>query len=517
MKKIFSLQKTDLLTAVAVLAAIVSCVYLLVRSVLYGFSDYGWTEKCIGLILLMAEGFVVVHGAGYAMNVYKVSRQKQALEDGDLLAEQQKCAGPDGPSVAILVPARNEPREVLESTFITINNINYRNKTVYFLDDSTQESFRAEAEELARDYHLRLFRRTKPWHGAKAGIVNDCLETLTEDYVAVFDADQNPMPKFLSSLVPFLARNPGLAFVQTPQFYSNIQHNPIARAATLQQAVFYEYICEGKGLEDSMFCCGTNVVFRARALREVGGFDESSVTEDFATSLKLHILGWRSLYYGHVYAFGAGPETLRAYFQQQFRWAAGTLGVFKKVLAAFLRAPNALKPFQWLEYFLSSTYYFVGLAFYILMLCPIIYLVFGIPSFFARPGVYFFAFLPYIILSLTIFYVALRQRNYKVKDLFLGQLLGVLAITVYIRAALTAILGVKISFGVTPKGREARMPYLRLWPQLGLLTGNFMALVWGMNRFYYEQDLSLLVNSFWGLYHFLLLTSIFYFNREASA
>ncbi len=504
----------DALGALAALTVASACVYVVIRAVLYASSDYSMVEKAFGLLLLLAEIFVIIHGIGYAMNVFKVFGHQADAPDADLAREQKLCVGANGPSVAILVPARNEPKDVLETTFITINNIDYQNKKVYFLEDSTQEKFRQEAEELARDHGLTIFRRTKPWHGAKAGIVNDCLETLTEEYVAIFDCDQNPMPKFLMSLVPFLTRDKGLAFVQTPQFYSNIQDNRIAQASTLQQAVFYEYICEGKGLEDSMFCCGTNVIFRAQALKDIGGFDESSVTEDFATSIRLHIRGWRSLYYGHVSAFGVGPETLRAYFQQQFRWAAGTLGVCKKVFQAFFKDPRALKPRQWIEYFLSSTYYFVGIAFYIMMLCPVMYLVFGIPSFFARPEVYFLAFVPYIILSMSIFYLALRKRHYSVKHLFLGQLLGVLAFTVYIRAAFTAILGVKIGFGVTPKGREKAMPYWRLWPQIVMMMANFIALVWGANRFIYEQDMALVVNSFWGLYHFLLLCGMFYFNEE---
>lgn len=471
-------------------------------------------EKTFGGLLLMAELFVLVHGVGYAMNVFKVLLHSVEGGQSPLPNDEKQCAGDAGPSVAILVPARNEPREVLERTFITINNVVYKNKKVYFLDDSTEENYQKEAADLAQSYGLELFRRTKPWHGAKAGIVNDRLETLTEDYVTIFDADQNPMPKFLNTLIPYLENDQRLAFIQTPQFYSNIQDNRVAMGATLQQAVFYEYICEGKGLGDSMFCCGTNVVFRAKALKEVGGFDESTVTEDFATSVRLHVRGWKSLYYGHVSAFGVGPETLGAYFRQQYRWACGTLTVFKKVLKEFLCRPTALKPLQWLEYFFSSTYYLAGIFFFILMLCPILYLLFSVPSFFARPEIYFLSFLPYLVLSTGVFYLALRKRHYALKHLFLGQLLGMLAFSVYIRAAFTALLGIKTSFGVTPKGKGAHIPYRLLWPQLGMMI-NFIAVVWGINRFVYEQDIALLVNSFWATYHFLLMSSVFYFNEES--
>jgi len=514
LKNIRAQKRSDVLGAVAVTAAVAAMVYTVVRAVLFSTAQYTLLERGIGFLLLFAELFVVVHGIGYAISVFQIFRQKDQEETLAPLPEQKKNESKAGPFVAVIVPARNEPKDVLETTFITIKNMTYENKVVYFLDDSTIDSFKREAEELAKEYGLVLFRRTKPWHGAKAGVVNDCLETIQEEFVAVFDADQNPMPKFLSAVVTVLKTDERLAFVQTPQFYSNIENCPVARASNLQQSVFYEYICEGKSLTGSMFCCGTNVVFRTKALKEVGGFDETTVTEDFSTSVSLHARGWKSLYYNHVGVFGVGPETLRAYFLQQFRWASGTITVFKRLLSLFIKNPRMLSFTQWVEYFLSSTYYFVGMAFFVLMLCPIVYLTIGIPSFFANPAVYFFAFLPYLVLTTHVFYGALKKRHYRVKDLFLGQWLSVLACTVFMRASLAALIGVKISFGVTPKGKESAMPLIRLWPQMTLWLANFIAIVWGMNRYYYEMEPAIAVNSFWALYHFLLLSGIFYFNRD---
>ncbi len=184
----------------------------------------------------------------------------------------------------------------------------------------------------------------------------------------------NPFPEFVEPLAARMEANPKLAFIQTPQYYTNFDSNRIAHASGLQQAVFYEYICEGKSLTDAMFCCGTNVIFRREALMDVGGFDETSVTEDFATSLKFHLKGWRSAYIGKVMAFGMGPEDLGGFFKQQFRWALGTVGLFRTVLGFFLRHPKQLVFVKWWEYFLSSTHYFIGLVFLILVLCPLLYM-----------------------------------------------------------------------------------------------------------------------------------------------
>ena len=502
--------KRDFYNAIVLLTIIAILVYLVARTALFLFAEYRAFDKFFSILLVSGEFFVLLHGFGYVLNIFRALRQPQ-----EKARETPGRGLKEEPPVAVLVAARNEPRQVLEDTFIALNNLNYKNKSVYFLDDSNKEKYKREAEALSKEYNLTLFRR-KLQHGAKAGIINDCLKNLTQKYIAVFDADQNPLPEFLNAVIAIMEKDERLSFVQTPQFYSNIEESRVARGSAFQQAVFYEYICEGKNTGGSMFCCGTNIVFRRRALLDVGGLDESSVTEDFATSVKLHSRGWKSLYFNHVYAFGMGPNDLRGYYKQQFRWATGTIGVFKKLIWKLLTRPFSLRPLQWWEYLLSSSYYLVGLAFLFLMICPVIYILFEVPSFFARPQVYFLAFLPYITLSMSVFYMVLASRNYKTKDLFLGQLLGVSAFSVYIRAALSALLGVRTAFGITEKTRGRAIAYIRLWPQMTLLSLNFIAVVWGINRFIYEREPAILVNAFWALYHFIVLSGIFYFNEETS-
>ncbi|MFH0986335.1 MAG: glycosyltransferase [Candidatus Omnitrophota bacterium] len=508
-----SQRSSIILESAGILAILSSMTYLVVRGVLLERAKYSAVDGVFAVLILLAEAFILLHGIGYAAAILWSQKRSKMISDfstGDRSSRIETC-----PFVAILIPARHEPREVLSRTFITINNIEYANKRIYFLDDSVKEEYHKEAEELARKFGLQLFRRTKPWHGAKAGIINDFLEQMTEKYVVIFDADSNPMPDFLSPLVPIMEANEKLAFIQTPQFYTNINTNRIARAAMLQQAVFYEYICDGKGTVDAMFCCGTNVILRVSALKAVGGMDERTLTEDFSTSLRLHAHGFSSLYYNHVGAFSMGPEDLNSYFTQQFRWASGTLQVLRDLFWLLLTRPFSLKPWQWFQYFLSSTYYLIGFAFFSLILGPLLYIFFKVPSFYASPSVYFLSFLPYVILSTSVFYFSLRKRNYKPWDLVLGQFLGAMTFLVYVQAALAVLSGSKLSFGVTSKVKGKAMSFRALWPQLAVLMLTFAAPVWAANRYVYEHEPSLIINGFWAIYQFLIFSTIFYFNRRA--
>lgn len=488
-------------------------VYANVRIIfsIWSSQDYSFVENFFSITLLLGEMFILLHAVGYAINLIRSTKH------WDIKATEDLYRLPDElPEVAVLVAARHEPKEVLNETFRSISNLRYPAKNVYFLDDSSDDSYKKEAEALAALYGLKLFRR-EVRHGAKAGIVNDCLRSLKEKYVVIFDADQNPMPGFLIPLISMMERDPKLAFIQTPQFYSNVNSCRVARAATYQQSVFYEYICEAKGSSKAMFCCGTNVIFRREALMSVGGLDESVVTEDFATSVKLHMAGWESMYYNHVSAFGMGPETLGSYFMQQSRWAKGTIGVFKKIVGKFFTRPFSMSPARWWEYFLSGTYYFVGIALIFLMICPIAYLLFNVPSFFIHKDVYISVFLPYFTLSLGVFITTLHARHYSVKGLLMAQVLTYITFPVLVVAAFQALFGIQGTFGITQKGKGKALPYYTLWPQILFMMLNFIAFVWGLNRFYYERDFSLIVNCFWVFYHFLAMAGIFYFNEDAPA
>jgi len=528
-----------ILLLIPIACIVMAIMYLMVRTFLFLILDYQWYEKTVALFLLFAETFIIVHGIGYFLEIFHIVLHGKGLAQADQPPPPLKTY----PPVAIIVSSYNEPLEVVEDTLISFYNLMYPNKTIYFLDDTRydlpnqdpeeRKEYRAAIDDMCRRIGVHLFRRQ--WRGAKAGMINDFLDfihgekregfehynfsdtkrTEKEKYIVVFDADQNPLPNFVEPLVARMEATPRLAFIQTPQYYTNFDSNRIARASGLQQAVFYEYICEGKSLTDAMFCCGTNVIFRREALMDVGGFDETSVTEDFATSLKFHLKGWRSAYLGKVMAFGMGPEDLGGYFKQQFRWALGTVGLLRRVLGSLVRHPRQLVFVKWWEYFLSGTHYFIGLVFLILVMCPLLYLFLSVPSYFARPEIYAIFFVPYLVLTLTIFFWTLRQRNYLLKDIIQGQLLMAITFPVFIKAAILGLLGVKGTFGITPKAGAMQLPLKALWIQLSLAALNFSAIIWGINRLIYEREpaAALIVNMVWCLYHFFILSSVLYFNN----
>lgn len=497
-------KKFNLVTALIVLMIIVIIIYFTIRIIFLYFAQYTNLEKFLAILFFFSEVYVMFHAFGYFRGIYQLNHSQESDWPKEQLTEY--------PPTAILIPARHEPAEILENTIISCYNLSYPNKTIYILDDSTEQKYKEEARQIADKYGCRLFSRNQR-HGAKAGIIDDCLKQLTEKYIAIFDVDQNPIGHFLEETISTLEADSKLAFVQSPQFYSNLNDSRIAFAADMQQAVFYEYVCEAKSSCDSMICCGTNVVLRRQALEDVGGFDETTVTEDFATSFKFHAKGWKTLYNNHVNTFGKGPEDLASYFNQQNRWAHGNVSVLKKVIANLLRSPKILKPSQWWEYCVTGSYYLVGWGYIFLIFCPIIYVFFTLPSFFMDPVVYLCTYLPYLILASVLFGSMMKRRNYGYGQVFKGQLLFFLSLPSYLIGSLSALLGIQKRFKITLKAGSKSVSYFSLWPQLSIWIVNLAAIVWGINRFIYDFSAAIFVNVIWITYHFFLFSSVFYFNE----
>ena len=473
---------------------------------------YRLVDRIGSLFLIFGFAFVVIHGVGYANSMLKAMWGYKEMKT-------RMFAPLGAPRVVCIVACFNEPPEVLEETVGALVALDYANKRVVILDDSTNMESQQGARDVAARFGIECVQRTKR-RGYKAGALNDYLRQCDAEFVAIFDADALPVSNFLSDVVPMIEENPRLAFVQTPQFYANTEVSYVALAAARQQNVFYEYICEGKSYSRAMFCCGTNVIFRRAALSDVGGFDEKSVTEDFATSFQMHAKGWDSLYLNRVFVYLLAPENLAAYFTQQSRWSFGTLGTARQIIKEFLKHPRALKLGQWWEYFLSATYYWIGWVNFIFMCLPIAYIFFGVQPLQQDTFTYLAVFVPYFLFSLNMFYAGMESRGFPLNQMVLGQQIGFISFPVHMSSAISGLLGFKRPFGVTPKGVGGRVSWISLWFQILMLLLSLAAFVWGMWGWIsgeQRNSTAILINSFWALYHVWMLGSVFTLNQPVRA
>jgi cellulose synthase (UDP-forming) len=496
--------------------SIVVMVYFFVfRGFLFLMGEYSLIDWLPAFLLLFGEMFLLFHSFGFALSMIKSLRYPLSSETSALKSE---------PFVAVLVPTYSEPLELVERTLRAALEMDYGNKKIFWLDDTEDPGQVQRSRKLAEELGVNYIRRPDN-RFQKAGALNYALthtEAGLSKYFAVFDADMAPEKNYLKVTVPYLEGNYKLALVQTPQSYGNLE-NVVTRAAYTQQTIFFGPICEGKNVSNAIFCCGTGFTARTGAFKSVGFFVTDSVTEDFATSKHIHSLGWKTKYHNEVLVRGVGPSSLLQYFKQQGRWSFGTIGMIKLLFKSFLRKPACLTVSQWWEYFVSSTWYLCGLAWFCLMIPPIAFLLFG-----ARPIIvslveYFYVFVPYITFTMIHFFGNMWRRGQSIKNLFLAQSLSFLTFPIYISSLIALIRGKKRKFVKTPKEGAASLPLRSMLPQVFMICLSAVAVGRGIGLAYLaflmqwtERFAEVVINILWASLHLVLLCQIIKFNKTLS-
>lgn len=369
------------------------------------------------------------------------------------------------PAVDVFVPVYDEPAAVVRPTLEAAARMRGRPQ-VWLLDDGCRDEMR----DLAASVGVGYLRREDST-GAKAGNINHALARTTAPFVAVLDCDHVPHRDFLATTVPHVVA-PDVAFAQTPQHYANADENPVAAAAWGQQALFFGPIAVGKDAWGSMFCCGTNVVFRRDALESVGGFPTESVTEDFELSVRLQEDGWRSVYVPEVLASGYGPDDMAGYVSQQLRWARGCLSALPRIVRSSL-------PFgKRVQYLLSSGFFLTGWTFLVYMSMPVLRLLTGAQPIASQGADQFLLFfLPYFGLALAaLAATGAGAYGYDAYSLLFANW------WVHVSATIAVLRGKPGRFVVTPKGGEARRQPRAVLPALACIAVLLGTASWGLAR-----------------------------------
>ena len=455
-----------------ILANLVGLVYWL--GWLFDFSHAA--SPLMYALLVLAECFNVTQVLGYWYTVWHEPRP------------ERKRARVEG-RVDVFITTYNEPVAVVAETARAAVAMPYPHRT-YVLDDGNRPEMGTMAARLGAHWITRPNNK-----GAKAGNVNHALSVTDGEFFAIFDADHVPLPHFLGRMMPYM-EDPRAAFVQAPQYYANRYKTYMAGGAMDQQELFFGPICRGKDGLGAVFCCGTNVVVRRAAIMEIGGFNETSITEDAATSLDLHERGWTSRYVPERLADGLGPEDLGAYVSQQRRWARGNIEMLLRFRVLTRRMPLRLR----LQYAWSAMYYLTSVTTLLYLALPCLFLLFGIQTVSAGSGDYIVHFLPYILL--TIFILA---RSAEGRLRFRAMQLSYGLFPVFIGALTSVLTGRKVGFVVTPKVGRVQSFYRLVVPQLAAVGLSLLSIVVGFAR---EVDPRTITNACWAVFNVLMLSAI---------
>jgi len=222
----------------------------------------------------------------------------------------------------------------------------------------------------------------------------------------------------------------------------------------------------------------------------------SSITEDMATSIRLHSLGWRSIFHHEILAQGLAPEDLSSALSQRLRWAQGTIQVLLKENPL---AVKGLSPAQRLQYFTTIYSYFSGFANLIFILSPLIFLVTRIAPVTTYSAEFLWRLVPFLLLNRLMFkYIS---RGTRVRR---GEQYSLALFPVWIKAVMSVFLGRKPKFIVTPKKRQSGRFMNLIRTQLVCILLSCAASLFSIISFITGTPYSLLglgINLFWAIYN----------------
>jgi cellulose synthase/poly-beta-1,6-N-acetylglucosamine synthase-like glycosyltransferase len=375
------------------------------------------------------------------------------------------------PRVTIQLPMFNE-QFVVERLVEAVCAMEYPRDRIdiQVLDDSTDES-QEVAKSIVERYkalgHDIVYLHRTDRTGYKAGALEKGLEVAKGEFVAIFDADFIPPKNWIMSIIHHFAE-PDVGMVQTRWGHMNRDYNLLTKIeAILLDAHFV--IEHGSRVRTGEFFNfnGTAGMWRLQAIRDGGGWEHDTLTEDTDLSYRVQMAGWRFKYLPEIECPSELPIEMSAFKTQQQRWAKGLIQVSIKVLPKVFSSDLSRKRK------LEAIHHLTANIAYPLMVVMTV-LVVPVTIVKALQGWYVMLFfdLPIFVastFSVAVFYAlsqrelckmkcGLYPRDWKISILYLPMLMAIgIGLTVTnSKAVMEAIFGKQSAFVRTPKFAVAK-------------------------------------------------------------
>lgn len=275
-----------------------------------------------------------------------------------------RIAAFDGPwpKVTVQLPIFNE-RNVSERLIKAAAALDYPRDLleIQVLDDSIDETMEIVdniSSRLKEEGANIIVVRRGSREGYKAGALEYGMSISNSEFFAVFDADFVPAPDFLRRTIPPFFADSKIAFVQTRWGHLNREESLLTRCQAL--GIDGHFLVEQPARAAAGFFMnfnGTAGVWRRKAMEDVGGWSNATLTEDLDLSYRVQLAGWKSYYTENIVAPAEIPVTIAALKSQQFRWAKGSIQTARLMLPRVWKGPYSL--LKKIEAFLHLTNYMV--------------------------------------------------------------------------------------------------------------------------------------------------------------
>lgn len=263
--------------------------------------------------------------------LYYVVRRKAAKRGGGFA---------ELPPVTVQLPMFNEEyvaRRIIEHTC----RIDYpRDRLeIQVLDDSTDETQEIASETVERmraQGHNVVYLHRDNRVGYKAGALEAGLAKASGEFVAIFDSDFLPPEQVLKNTIHYFA-DQRVGMVQTRWSHLNRDVSVLteAQAILLDGHFVIEHTARNRTGRFMSFN-GTAGIWRKAAIKNAGGWQHDTLTEDLDLSYRAQLRGWKFVFLPELTSPAELPPEMNAFKAQQHRWTKGGAQTCVKMLPKVL-------------------------------------------------------------------------------------------------------------------------------------------------------------------------------------
>ncbi|HST54680.1 MAG TPA: glycosyltransferase [Solirubrobacteraceae bacterium] len=389
------------------------------------------------------------------------------------------------PRVAVVIPTLGEPLVLLERTVRSVLDQDWplQQLRVVVSDDGHDDNVQELVNTLALEYSAATLRYHRPPRvgdprrngDAKAGNLNSALAMVPAsiDFVETRDADDLVGdPRFLRETVGQLLAHERIAFVQTIKTGDVAPGDPFDN----HQPHFFRCAMLSRYAANAVFPCGSGVVWRREALKEIGDFPTWNLVEDLQSGLEALRLGWESCYLPIEGAHAQhSPEDLPNFIKQRGTWALDTVRLNLWV------SKDGLSFRQRLQFYELALFYLQGPATLVFLCSPILGFLFHWYPVVTNTNDFILHFWPFA--AMLELFLVLVHRPMSFEQLWRARLVWAGLSFVYARACILAITGGrdgKPRYVVTRKQNEHAWHWRQAAPQIVLLSALGGSMAWSL-------------------------------------
>lgn len=228
------------------------------------------------------------------------------------------------PSLTLAVPAFNEGASIV-GTLSSIVKADYpRDKRkIIVINDGSVDNTQSVTEEYINsnpDEDITLINKQ---NAGKAAALNSALDITETELFACVDADSHIHPDSIKLMLHHLDNEKTGAVITAIKV-----NNPKSIYEKVQRI---EYILSTlmrkvrASINTLTMTPGVLSVYKTKVLKEVDGFDQDNITEDFEIAMRLKYHGYNIKLESDSYTYTNCPNTMKKLWRQRIRWFRGYL------------------------------------------------------------------------------------------------------------------------------------------------------------------------------------------------